>query len=533
MKSGRPTIAAALLAAVMIFTLTAYRDSSRGYFESDDLGTLNWARSTRFFDYVKDVPCLAYPCNHGRPVGFMFYGALYPAAKLSYQWWAWSVLAIGLVNVALLWRLLAELEFDEIARALGCLVFVASRALFDAWTKPMFIYDVLSTTFALIMLLAYARRRWVISFIAMWLAMRTKEIGLVLPAVLLCYEFTLGGRNWKRVLLFAIPPVIYGFYGLLFNLHQPKGAYSMTLAPAALWRSISFYATQTFGLPYAALLLPFAWFVTPDRRIRFALGAALAEIGMYLLLPGRMLDVYLYLSMTSIAILIAALATRYRQTVAILCVIWAAWQFTLIREHAAQDHEQAADRRAYVRALRQLPPAPAYAYLDPPESFGVFGGEYAIRVATIATSVSRFDMNDLPSAAPIPLLTWIKRTRTLDQSLIPSAGAASVDRARPTLAWQGSWPVDDQGYHAVTGLGQLRLYRPRSAVAFEIEACGGANRNLAISIGDQRLPGIHFATPGCLTRTFPVEPARLSLAEVAFNTGSADHTVRVGNFGFK
>lgn len=102
---------------------------------------------------------------------------------------------IGLVNVALLWFLLRKLGLDEACTAAGCLFFVASRALFDAWWKPIFIYDVLCTTFALASIRAYAYRKWVLSFLAFWLAVRSKEIGIVVPAMLLAYEMILGNAN--------------------------------------------------------------------------------------------------------------------------------------------------------------------------------------------------------------------------------------------------------------------------------------------------------------------------------------------------
>ena len=50
----------------------------------------------------------------------------------------------------------------------------------------MFVYDVLCTTFALISILAYAHRQWVVSFVAFWVAMKAKEFGIVVPVVLLC-----------------------------------------------------------------------------------------------------------------------------------------------------------------------------------------------------------------------------------------------------------------------------------------------------------------------------------------------------------
>lgn len=533
MKTGRPAIRAALLAAIMALAVIANHDSYRSYFENDDFGTLNWARVIPFHQYVTDVPCLAYPCQHGRPVGFMLYGALYPRAHLNYTPWAMAMLAIGLVNVALLWRLFNALEFDEIASALGCLVFVAARALFDGWWKPMFIYDVLSTNFALVMLLAYIRRWWVVSFVALWLAMRTKEIGLMLPAVLLCYEFTLGQRNWKRLIPFFIPAAIYGFYGIRFNQGQPHSPYTMTSAPAALWRSISFYSSKMFGVPCAGLALALAFWVTRDRRLRFAMGALIFEIGMYLLMPDRMLEVYLYLAMTSVAMFIATLAMYHRRTVALLVIIWAVWQVTLIRKHAAVTIAEANDRRAFTTALRDVPAAPAFLYHNPPASFGHFGGEYAIRVITNAQSVDRLDDPNLPLDHPRPLLVWDSRRRSLDQSVFSADRGAYFDRAGKPAKWMGEWPADFEGYRAVNRMTNVFLFRPPSATKFEIEACGRPGFVLHAALPEGELPETEFDAPGCVTKSYPIPPAPSRLSMISFNTEGEDQVVRVGSFGFK
>lgn len=486
----------------------------------------------RFSGLVKDVPCLRYPCEHSRPVGYMFYAALYPAAKLSYQWWAWAMLALGLANVALLWRLLEALEFDPVSAALGCLVFTASRALFDGWWKPMFIYDVLATTFALIMLLAYIRGRWVVSFIAFFLAMRTKEIAIALPAVLLCYEFTLGRREWKRLIVFFIPATIYAFYGILMSSHSPRTPYTITLTPAGLWRSMLFYSSNVFGIPYAGLLIPLTLLVTRDRRLLFALGAGFAAIGVYLLLPGRMLEVYLYLAMPLVAIVIATLATHHRQTVALLAMVWAGWQFVLIREHAAVTREDASERRAYAAALRRVPKAPAYLYIDAPESFGYFGGEYAIRVITGAGDVYRLDA-PFPADKPLPVLTWIASRRILDLSTFVASEAGYHARGHGAVAWQGTWPIDDEGYRSVNGFTIIRLYRPGSAAEFEFEACGPAGFALNSAVADVPLPAVTFDMAGCLTRQFPLPPGPAGLAIIAFNNSSSDKVARIGAFGFR
>ena len=363
--------------------------------------------------------------------------------------------------------------------------------------------------------------------------MRTKEIAILLPAVLLCYEVTLGRRNWKWLIPFFIPAVIYGFYGIQFNHQQPHSPYTMTSAPAALWRSISFYSSRMFGLPYAGLLLAVASRVTRDRRIQFALGAIVFEIGMYLLMPDRMLDVYLYLAMTSVAIVIATLAMYHRRTVALLVLIWAVWQVTLTRKHAAVTIADAADRRAFAAALRAVPREPVYLYQDAPASFGYFGGEYAIRGIANPESVYRLDDEHLPVDRPLPLLTWDSRRRILDQSIFSASDATHFDRSRPPDAWRGEWPVDYQGYRAINGLVLARVFRPQSATALEVEVCGAPGLFLQVALPEVELPKISFDSPGCTTRSFPIQPAPARLTTVAFNVDGEDRVVGVGSFGFK
>ena len=281
----------------------------------------------------------------------------------------------------------------------------------------------------------------------------------------------------------------------------------MTSAPAALWHSISFYSSSMVGLPFAGLLLALAILVTRDTRLKFALGAIVYEIGMYLLIPGRMLDVYLYPGHdvrgdrdrdAGDAII--------RRTVAMLVMIWAVWQITLTRKHAAVTIAEAKDRRAYAAALRETPKQRVYAYAAAPESFGMFGGEYAIRVITNASPVYRLEDNQFPAAQQLPVLVWDSRRRQLSRSMLTMNQVTYIDKAHPPARWQGNWPVDDQGYHTINVLTTVYLYRPESARAFEMEACGRPGFVLNSAIDSMQLPATSFDTPGCVTVRVPLPP---------------------------
>ena len=524
----------ALLAVVVLLPLLVNHGAYRGYFADDDFGSINWARFIRPAEFILDIPCLAYPCQHGRPTGFFYYAVMIRAAHFNFQSWIVPLEAIGAINILLLWLLLRKIGFGDIETAAGCLIFGLSRALFDGWWKPMFIYDVLCTTFALAALLAYAHRRWVISFIAFWLAMRTKEIGIVIPAVLLCYEMILGERRWKRVLPFFIPAVIYGGYGFFWNRSQPHSPYSLTSAPAALWKSISFYLTKLFQVRYVGFLLPISVVLVRDRRLYFGIAAMTLELGIYLLLPDRMLEVYLYLAMTGAAIAVAALVSTPRRVGVVLVLGWAIWQVTLTRKHARVELAESNERREFVAAVRAVPPAPVYVYFDAPESLHYAGGEYAIRDFHYPVEdVLRLDAPALPGDRNYPLLVWDTKTRELGQYRLTPGSYVNVTKGAALEPWQtpALWPADDDGFRAVRGLRSVHLYRPAGADGFHVEYCGTPDYDLRGWLDGDELFQIKFSEPGCFTRRLPSRagPGRM----VTFDMQSDPRgQSRVGGFGF-
>jgi hypothetical protein len=234
-----------------------------------------------------------------------------------------------------------------------------------------------------------------------------------------------------------------------------------------------------------------------------------------------------------VAIAIATLAMYHRRAVALLVLIWAVWQVTLTRKHATVTIADAADRRAFAAALRAVPHAPVYLYQDAPASFGYYGGEYAIRVIANPESVYRLDDEHLPVDRPLPLLTWDSRHHVLDQSVFSASNATHFDRSHPPAPWRGEWPVDYQGYRAISGLVLARVFRPQSATALEVEVCGAPGFLLQVALPEDELPKISFESPGCTTRSFPIQPAPARLTTVAFNVDGEDRVVRVGGFGFK
>ena len=326
----------------------------------------------------------------------------------------------------------------------------------------MFVYDVLCTTFALISILAYAHRQWVVSFVAFWVAMKAKEFGIVVPVVLLCYEMIMGERRWKRVLPFFLPALIFGALGLIYDSHQ-HSPYTFQFGLQALWKTASFYSSQLLGIPYAGfvfLLLP--WFVR-DRRIWFGVSVLLLGLAVYLILPGRLFAIYTYFAMTGVAMVVAALVARRPAIVLAMLLLWTGWQYVLLRRAAKETLAAADDRHAFVDAVRQAPQTSSYVYDMVPESLHPWGVEGALRLYHgFNVKAHQLGETGLQPEAGLVLLNWDPRARHLAVAPLALEPAEYVTMDGPVPAWQflGGWHTPMNGYRPIGKRATARLYRP-------------------------------------------------------------------------
>ncbi|HET8549201.1 MAG TPA: hypothetical protein VFL57_14405, partial [Bryobacteraceae bacterium] len=207
----------ALLAIIAVLFLIVNRGVYRSYFQDDDLDTLGWTWTIPPSQYARAVVSLEYSPDSLRPVGHFFYRVMEAAAGLQFPLWAAALQALHLINAALVWLMFRQLGLSPAAALGGLVVFLFHPAAFDAYWRPMFVFDVLCATFSLACVILYARRRWVLSFIAFWLAYRCKELAVAVPAVLLLYEFTYGDRRPLRLVPFALASVSFAVQAVLGN----------------------------------------------------------------------------------------------------------------------------------------------------------------------------------------------------------------------------------------------------------------------------------------------------------------------------
>ena len=308
-----------LAAAFLLLNRGAYR----GYFQADDLDNLSWAPSTPATYFFEIALSPLFQTNNLRPVGHFYFHAAGRLFGLNFVPYVLALHAIHLFNVWLLWLLVRRLGAPPLAAAAACLCFALHMALFDAIWKPMYVFDVLCGTFCLLSLLFYACERWVLSLLSFWLAYKSKEVAVMLPAVLVCYELWFGKRRWKPLLPFFLVSLSFGMQAAIRN-PNPDNAYTFRFTPAALLKTSVFYAGRVFLIPYAGFALPILALAARTRRTWFGLAMMAALFVPMLFLPGRIFAAYCYVPFLGLAVAASGMAEFAPPwAIAAFFVLWA------------------------------------------------------------------------------------------------------------------------------------------------------------------------------------------------------------------
>jgi len=252
-----------------------------------------------------------------------------------------------------------------------------NAVVFDAWWKPMYVFDVLCGTFSLATLLLYAYDRWILSLLVLWLAYKSKELAVMLPVVLVFYELWLGKKRWVRLLPFLAISLSWGLQGLIRN--PGRGTpYELEFGLTTLVTTLSFYGSRLFFLPYAGTVLLVLPVLIRDRRLWFGLAVTCCMMAPLLILPGRLFAVYWYVPLIGAAIMVATIAEgRYRLAVATFLLLWTPWDFLQFRQQRRENLRLAAENRAFVTELvefvRLNPSQRLFVTDGAPENFHLWG----------------------------------------------------------------------------------------------------------------------------------------------------------------
>lgn len=358
---------ALFLAAATLF-LILNRAAYKGYFQADDLDTLGWARTTPVSAFLVGLVSPRFSPTNFRPTGYFYYRVMSATFGFDFSKYPVPLHALHLLNIWLVWLVVRKLKLGPLAASAGAFFFGFHAVLFDAWWKPMYVFDVLCTTFCLLSLLLYFNDRWLLSLLAFWVAYKSKELAIALPAVLVCYELLLGEKRWKRLIPFFAVSLLFGVPAF-FNQPSLDRSYRFQLHLAGLAATISFYSSQLFFVPFAGLALVALAAVIRDRRLWFGLAAMCLFLIPLFLLPTRVFAVYWYLPLTGAAVALATLANgRYCVAVAVFLALWIPWDFVHFRAQRRLNEKLERRNREYVAEIWN------FAGRDPGQRLFVYDG---------------------------------------------------------------------------------------------------------------------------------------------------------------
>ena len=386
-RRGRITGMSKRTGFILFFLLTAAflvlnRAAYRGYFQDDEIGSLAWTRWGATSAYLQGTLTPIY-ANSFRAVGFYYFHVSEHAFGLDFPKYVAVIHAFHLLTVFLLWLVMRRLGAPLVAAGAGCVFFALHAALFEAVWKPMFVFDLLCGTLCLASLLLWARGNWILSLLSFWLAYKAKELAVMLPLVLVCYELWFGSRRWMRLAPFLAVSLSFAVQALLLHPLQ-GGDYSFHFTAAAFAMTAPFYAGEVFLTPYLGFLLPLSALAAKNRRTWFGL----AMMGLFffplLWLPGRIFSAYCYLPFTGLAIAMAGVAETVRPAaIAVFFLFWLPLDIHWLNLQRDVTLRQDGDAREWITTLGKFaqtgPPAGGFVYSGLPEGFHTWGMEGAVK----------------------------------------------------------------------------------------------------------------------------------------------------------
>lgn len=339
-----------LFLGICLLFLLCEQGAYRSYFQDDDLDTLGWTRGVPWLHYLKTLVSPQYFPTNFRPTGHVFYRIFDTLAPMNFAAWVAGLQAIHLLNFGLLWLVLRRFGCGVVPTAVGVAFVAFHKAVFDIYWRPMYVFDALCATFCLLTLLLYMQRRWVLAFVTFWIAYRAKELAVMLPIVLLAYEYWFGDRKWWRLVPFFLTSASFGIQAMLFS-PKTSGTYTLQFVPKVIWQSANVYAQKLLFAYSGFLMLALAWFIR-DRRVYLGLLTFWLLLVPLLPLPLRQNRVYLYLPLIGVALVLAVLTEHWPRAMAAAVAIWMIIGGIEVWRYGQRELPRAAENRDFVETVR-------------------------------------------------------------------------------------------------------------------------------------------------------------------------------------
>jgi hypothetical protein len=551
--------AAAGLALVLLL-LVAHRAAYKGFFTDDDLDNIVMTRTIEPQVFAKEFATPLFSKGNFRPSGHLFYHLMSKSAGLRFPPYVGVLHLLHGFNLLLVWLLLRRMGAPLAGVWAGTLLFGFHMAAFDALWKPMYVFDVLCGTFTLLTLLLYLRRWWIWALIPFWFGYKSKELIVVLPLLLLLWEFLAGERRWKRVIPFALIAASFTLQGVLVN-SATNNDYTLRFTWPALTKTLAHYGSAMLLVPYLGLGLPLLALVK-DARVRWGLLFLFLMPAPLWFLPNRLFSVYLYVPLIGLAVAVSFLASRVRTGwVALAMLFWISGNYLLLRQKRSEALDAAAENRGYVTAvgefLKAEGPFEAVIYDAGPKRMNFWGMAAAIRwfdrrPELLVCGAGPGESVACRAKENLAVLTWDQNARRLLRSFQRTIGPETtfVDMTRdlPLNVLGEGWYGMEAGYRWTAAKAIAHIHRPAAARQFAVRV------NVSPIVVEEhgellfevllagRLLGVFRATePGWIEQRWNLEPSQPGPVPVTFRTPrpfqspGGDPRVlgaAIGSFGF-
>jgi hypothetical protein len=502
-----------LFLAMALLFFIANRGAYDGFFQGDELDNIGWTPQLPVSAFARDLVSPVYNGRNFRPVGHLYFRIMSRAFGLDFQNYLLPLHLLHLLNVWLLWMVLRNVGASPFAACAGALFFAFHTAVFDVYWKPMYAFDLFCGAFCLVSLLCWIKRRWVLSFLAFWLAYKSKELAVMLPAVLACYELWFGKRQWRPLIPFFLVGLSFGLQGIFTNPNE-NNDYAISFKPAAVAASAKFYAGAVFGIPFAGfalLALPAIW---RDRRVWFGAAATVLFLVPLLVLPGRLNSAYWYVPLIGVAAALSSLAdTRHGLVAAAVLAGWLSWNYFDLRDYQSQKLAEDDECSDYVAQLQasaaSLQGILTFLYQGLPPSFPPWGAAGALRYLLPGLNVKMYPLGDsaakeLLQRPAVATLVWVERKRKLwiaaHNPQTPDATYIMMNELTPVWQLTDGWFTLESGFRWTAPHATARLYRAERATQFEV----------VLSIGPQLLARLGHTDFSAQLNGVPLGTARLT-----------------------
>jgi len=469
---------AVIVAVLVLLFLTANKGAYRSFFFGDDLDNLAWTREVPAAEFLEAMASPVYTANNFRPTGHGLYHLWSQTAGLRFTPYVATIQGLHLLNALLLFWLLRRIGAGEWQAAVAAVAWVFHMALFGAFWRPMYVFDVLCGLFVLLSFLAWTAQRWILSFLCFWLAMKSKEHAVLLPAVLFLYEWTLGRKRWKPLAPFVAASLGIGLQGVFAN-RAAGPDYKLVFSPLSVLMTTWAYVKQFW---FAAPLLAI-WAKREDRGVWWGVGWLVLLLMPMLLLPGRINPVYLYVPLMGLAAALAMMITARGRphVVAGFTIVWLAGNFLWMRQLRRAELTHADENRAYFEQLSRVGPAVAepelYIYDGYPEGLQWWGIAGAVRLITGRTEarmapIQADDLRAQTEGKQVMQLFWDPVNRLLATHVrsenYPELARLDMRRYVPFWQLEDGWHKQEGGYRWSKPHAEANLLRPAGATRFEL-----------------------------------------------------------------